>query len=349
MKRISIRLISIILTLAMLFCVMPVGASAAERDLASATDAATRLKQLGLFQGVGTLPDGGTNFDLNRPATRVEALVMLIRLLGEESEANAGSWKHPFTDVPSWADKDVGYAYEKGLTKGSSGTTFGTGNASAQMYLTFVLRALGYSDAAGGDFTWDKTEELEKQVAILTDEVMLDDFLRADAVLVSEAALCAQVKGSTVLLLDKLIDAGVFTGSEWDAAYPDSPVRRGNGPSGGTPEYDKDPITLVAGARTFTFTIVNVDEMAELYLSDGSYSGPDWQSTDKGWVKFEIKPNGLTTSFSCYTDVDFENVPDLKIRYTKREGTNTAYFGCTIKNGGRYWLDELAQQLMTEK
>ena len=83
---------------------------------------------------------------------------MLIRLLGKDAEANGGSWKHPFTDVPGWANEEVGYAYEKGLTKGSSATEFGTGTASAQMYLTFVLRALGYSDAAGGQFTWDKPE-----------------------------------------------------------------------------------------------------------------------------------------------------------------------------------------------
>ena len=189
------------------------------RDLNPAMDSANRLKLLNLFQGVGTNPDGGTNFDLNRPATRVEALVMLIRLLGKEAEATGGSWTHPFTDVPGWADKYVGYAYEKGLTNGSSATTFGLGNASSQMYLTFVLRALGYSDKAGGDFTWDKPEELARQAGLLTEGgISLDNFLRADAALVSEAALSAHMKGSTQLLRDKLISEGVFTQAQYDNA-----------------------------------------------------------------------------------------------------------------------------------
>ena len=193
-----------------------------DRDLNPAMNSANRLKQLNLFQGVGTNPDGGTNFDLNRPATRVEALVMLIRLLGKEAEVTGGSFAHPFTDVPGWADKYVGYAYENGLTNGSSATTFGLGDATAQMYLTFVLRALGYSDASGGDFTWDKPEELARQAGLLDDGgISLTDFLRADAALVSEAALSAHMKSSTLLLRDKLISEGVFTQAQYDNAIFD--------------------------------------------------------------------------------------------------------------------------------
>jgi hypothetical protein len=160
-------------------------------DPARETAAAERLRVLGLFKGVGTNPDGSTNYDLGRAPSRTEALVMLIRLLGKDAEANSGNWKHPFTDVPKWADKYVGYAYEKGLTKGSSATEFGTGTASAQMYLTFVLRALGYSDAAGGQFTWDKPETLARSVGILQEGIHVEYFLRADMVLISEAALSA--------------------------------------------------------------------------------------------------------------------------------------------------------------
>ena len=165
MKISSKRTLIFILLLSMMMSLIPMSAYAAgnvtwskdtnnssESNIGIAMNSANGLSQLRLFKGVGTFADGTVNFDLGRPATRVEALVMLIRLLGKEAEAEAGNWKHPFTDVPAWADKYVGYAYEKGLTKGSTATTFGTGNATAQMYLTFVLRALGYSDAAGGDF-----------------------------------------------------------------------------------------------------------------------------------------------------------------------------------------------------
>ena len=187
------------------------GGGDSERNFVRETEAALRLKVLGLFQGVGTNPDGSTNFDLARAPSRTEALVMLIRLLGKDAEANGGSWKHPFTDVPGWANEEVGYAYEKGLTKGSSATEFGVGTASAQMYLTFVLRALGYSDAAGGEFTWDKPEELARSVGILPEGVYLEDFLRADVVLISEAALSAKLKDSDITLLEKLTSEGAVT------------------------------------------------------------------------------------------------------------------------------------------
>jgi hypothetical protein len=166
---------------------------------------------LGLFQGVGTNPDGSTNFDLARAPSRTEALVMLIRLLGKEDEALSRSWIHPFTDVPEWADKYVGYAYANKLTNGVSATRFGTDTASCQMYLTFVLRSLGYSDAGGGDFTWDRPEELARETGILPEGVHMESFLRADVALISEAALSARLKNSRDTLLDKLIADGAVS------------------------------------------------------------------------------------------------------------------------------------------
>ncbi len=150
------------------------------RDFIRETAAAERLKALGLFQGIGTNPDGSTNFDLARAPSRTEALVMLIRLLGKENEALSGNWTHPFTDVPAWADKDVGFAYVNKLTNGVSPTRFGTDTASCQMYLTFVLRSLGYSDSGGTDFTWDKPEALALSVGIMPEGVQHENFLRAD-------------------------------------------------------------------------------------------------------------------------------------------------------------------------
>lgn len=60
---------------------------------------ANKLKTLGLFLG-----DEHGNFNLDKAPTRVEALVMLIRALGEEPQAKAAGKTHPFTDVPTWAD-----------------------------------------------------------------------------------------------------------------------------------------------------------------------------------------------------------------------------------------------------
>lgn len=174
------------------------------REFTAETAAAERLKALGLFQGVGTNPDGSTDFDLDRAPSRTEALVMLIRLLGKEDEALSGRWTHPFTDVPKWADKYVGYAYANKLTNGVSVTKFGTDKASCQMFLTFVLRSLNYSDAGGADFIWDNPEALALSVGIMPEGIHTENFLRADVVMISEAALSAKLKNSRDTLIDKL-------------------------------------------------------------------------------------------------------------------------------------------------
>ena len=181
-------------------------------DMAKAETQATALKQLRLFKGVSA-----TDFDLDRAPTRAEALVMLIRVLGKETEALNGDWTHPFTDVEPWAAKYVGYAYEKGLTKGVSGTEFGAGDADSDMYLTFVLRALGYDDAAG-DFVWDEPDALATSTGILPSGVDTANFMRADVALVSWAALEAKTKDGSQTLSRKLMDAGVFVESAYTAA-----------------------------------------------------------------------------------------------------------------------------------
>jgi hypothetical protein len=137
-------------------------------------------------------------------------------MLGKEDEALNGDWTHPFTDVASWADKYVGYAYENGITNGVSATEFGTGSADSDMYLTFMLRALGYSDSAG-DFSWNSPNILARGISILPDEVNTDSFLRADAVLISWAVLNADMKGGYAMA-KKLLSEGTITDEGFGAA-----------------------------------------------------------------------------------------------------------------------------------
>ncbi len=136
------KLIAAILCVVMVISLLPMSAFAASGTLVREEELAKDLKALGIFKGVSE-----TDFALDRAPTRTEALVMLIRVLGRESDALSKGGRHPFLDVPQWADKYVGYAYENNLTNGVSATKFGSNSiASASMYLTFVLRALGYSD-----------------------------------------------------------------------------------------------------------------------------------------------------------------------------------------------------------
>lgn len=172
------------------------------------------LKALGLFKGVSD-----TDYALDRAPTRIEAVVMLLRVLGKETEVLNAGYSHPFTDVPEWANAYIGYAYETGLAQGVSETEFGSGNASAAMYLTLVLRSLGYSDADGRDFTWDDPYTLASEIGVLHERVDTENFMRGDVVTISHAALSAKPNGSDEPFSRQLIDTNLFTAEEFSDIY----------------------------------------------------------------------------------------------------------------------------------
>ncbi len=188
-----------------------------------AEDNANRLKELGLFRG------SDIGFELDRQPTRIEALVMLIRLLGKEAEAKAGTWTQPFTDIPAghWAEKEIGYAYEHGLTAGIGGGLFGVTGAdnrpmyaSAQMFSTFCLRALGYSDdtQGGTDFTYAAATAAAEEHGLLSGEGDVTNFNRGVCVNMMEAALRQSMKNGD-LLWHKLSGEGVFPAADYERLF----------------------------------------------------------------------------------------------------------------------------------
>lgn len=198
------RLISFLLALIMMCSLAPM-AFAASSDALEAADA---LHELGLFNGAGTNADGTPNYDLDRVPTRHEAVTMLVRLLGKEAEAKNGTWNIPFTDVDDWAKPHVGYAYTNGLTDGTSATTFGGNDTvTASQYITFVLRALGYT--SGTDFQWDKPWELSDQIGLTDGEYCNNsEFIREDVVLISISALICNSKDSDTPLFSAIQNNG---------------------------------------------------------------------------------------------------------------------------------------------
>lgn len=185
----------------MILTFIPTAFAASDNAIA----AANALYTSGLFKGTGTNADGTPNFDLDRAPTRNEAVTMLVRLLGKETEATGGEWEIPFTDVADWAKPYVGYAYANGLTTGMSATTFG-GEAviSASQYITFVLRALDYEN--GTDFQWDMAWELSDSLGITDGSYNADtsSFTRGDVATISYDALFIPKKDSTVTIADEL-------------------------------------------------------------------------------------------------------------------------------------------------
>lgn len=172
------------------------------------TSAADALYALGLFQGRSVGKDGKPVYDLAAPCTRAEAAVMLVRLLGKEEEAKtAGST--PFTDLADWQKPYVGWLYQRGLAAGASYTTFEPdARCTAQMYATFMLRALGYSDQKN-DFTYINALRFAAQVGLIDlFSCDTDDFRRDDAVQMSRMALTMTRKGEREDLLASLTAAG---------------------------------------------------------------------------------------------------------------------------------------------
>ena len=213
------RSICFLLILTMIICLLSSVVVYAASD--DATVSAETLYALGLFQGKGTNTDGTPIYDLDSAPTRMEAVTMLVRLLGKENEAKAGTWETPFTDVDDWAKPYVGYAYVNGLTKGTGYSTFGGKSLiTATQYLTFVLRALGYDSST--DFQWNAAWELTDKLGITHGEYNTsnnDGFLRGNVAEISVSALPARMKGTDITLAEKLIRDGVFTKEQYDLFY----------------------------------------------------------------------------------------------------------------------------------
>ena len=180
---------------------------------------ASALKKLTLFNGTDTAY--GEGFDLELAPTRIQALVMLIRLLGEETQAMASTAANPFPDVPAWADRYVAYAFDKGYTNGVEDNKFAPNRiATANMYLEFVLRALGYSSTAQTNINDAADRALSAGVITNGERSFIPsvDFLRADVAYLSWYALEAKVAGSPLTLHEKLQNSGVFSASDYQAA-----------------------------------------------------------------------------------------------------------------------------------
>ena len=188
----------------LLLGVIPVSAAAATQS-----DAADVLYDLGLFRGTGMDEDGNPDYDLEGVPTRGQAIVMLVRLIGAESKAAANKQPHPFNDVPAWAETYVGYAYANGLVNGVGARRFGTNQQVLPiMYITFVLRALGYSDKGkDADFSYHDAVAFAQSIG-LTEEDYSEEFSRGDMVMVSYAALNLTMKDSETTLIQSLANGG---------------------------------------------------------------------------------------------------------------------------------------------
>ena len=266
------KLTSVILAIALAAALIPFASPSALA--AGGSSATSNLHALGLFQGVGDNADGTPNFALDRVPTRNEAVTMLVRLLGKENEALNGTWTTPFTDVANWARPYVGYAYVNELTTGTSATTFsGTETITASQYITFVLRALGYS--SGSDFAWDKAWELSDELGFTHGEYSSASrtFTRGDVAEISLSALTASCKDSDKLLYELLIENGAIT-SEAAARFIPQPLNINGRRVVSVQSYFR---MTMGGARSECQTTSLISELYQLLLDSmgGEVEAPE--------------------------------------------------------------------------
>ncbi len=159
---------------------------------------------------LGVLTGTENGLELERAPTRLEGLIILIKLLGEADDIEQYSgYSSVFTDVPEWGDSWVTYAYNEGLTQGTGNNLFGSNDLlQSRSYMTFLLKALGY-DTNRGDFTWDTALEKAKEIGMISyeEKVQLETqpFLRDHVAYLSERALRQKIKNKPLTLIEHLV------------------------------------------------------------------------------------------------------------------------------------------------
>ena len=136
--------LSLVLAVAMVFSLLvPAMAFAATSQ---ETAAGNQLKELGILTG-----NEQGDLLLDQELTRQDMIVLLSRLLNVEEEAASHENTHGWPDVTRpFYDGYISWAKENGLTNGvGDGSTFGFDQPlTVHQLLTFLLRALGYTDVA---------------------------------------------------------------------------------------------------------------------------------------------------------------------------------------------------------
>ena len=227
----------------------------------SAGEAIETLETLGLVRGTGS------GFEPERNATRAEAAVMLVRLLGKEQAAESAAIVSPFSDS-GWADAYLGYAFDRGLVRGVTDTSFGAGNSvSARDYITMTLRTLGYTD--GVDFTWQGSLIFADGLGLTNGEYSArpdDAFLREDMALVSYTALTLKQKGSGLRLIEQLWLDGAVSAEAVKA------TRLASALNADKPAYSAEEIyEMTSSAVVYTEAFETEDDLrAEKPLGTGS-------------------------------------------------------------------------------
>lgn len=169
------------------------------------------LYDLGLLKGTGS-SFSAEGLELSRNATRAEASVTIVRMLGKEAKADYQQNAHPFGDVPSWASNYVGWLYENYLVNGVGDSYFGANDIiTVQQFSTMLLRVLGYDDSRW-DFTYENAVNFAFGISLVDGEIASHwELSRKDMINMCYNALMLNIKNSSRPLIRKLCDEGAVS------------------------------------------------------------------------------------------------------------------------------------------
>jgi len=369
------RIWTVFLTGLLLTAALCVSAAASDFDAV-----AEELSATGMFQGTGS------GFELDRAPKRSEAAIMLVRLYGAEDEAKAayaaGEISHPFTDVSAFTSPYVAWLYTNGITNGFTETTYASQRAcSAQNYIVFLLRALGYQDNV--DFAYADAIAFAQEKGFYDPELFPGEFLRDDLAALTYQALAADMADGKTYLLESLISDGAVDAA---AAKPMTEkieaFRKLNRASAGTDaesidldqSYSMDmdiaaivddvqvQFSMTQGGETslqlvskngklqkmgYTETILedNISKTSSLWLKDGYL----YTALDTDLMKMYIK-RAVTDEEAILEDVDASGLHSMDVNglamiksiAVQKSGSNTVYtLTISGKLGGL--LDDITQ------
>ena len=310
-------IVSLILAIIMLLSLVCVASASNDYDVIFGSFAEELWKD-------GLLLGSNGSFNLDKPLTRAEGAVMVVRLLGKEEEAKSEAYAHPFTDVPVWASSYVGYCYHKGILKGISDTKYGSGSAmTSAQYSTLMLRVLGYKDNV--DFTFDMAATKAREIGLLhMDDLTFElyfsptgTFLRDQVVLLSFGTLNASMHDDTGRTLKDTISMPGKPAGDMPTYVAGVPNDTGtSGGSSGTTGGGTNKITVEHGYAAngvCTEATYFMDGKQVAWFSDGGYgtiyNGDGWYLviSRSGYKNSLFYPKTLTIRSEDKTYTDFNS------------------------------------------
>ena len=192
------KFFALLCALALLVSAVP-AASALEGEAERSADI---LATLGLVQG-----NAAGEYDLDAPATRAQAAVMLVRLAGAQEDARADIWIAGYLDLPAWAADFINYAAHQGWVSGATQVKYNpNGQIDAGDWYASLLRMLGYSDQDGA-FTLDYAAIFARRIGLAS--ISYDGLMtRGDLFLSIRDALTFPYKDGSGTVLDHLLEQG---------------------------------------------------------------------------------------------------------------------------------------------